>query len=194
MIQRLTLFETLVPECAIVAHIGTDIKNRIGQHQANGFSAEAMACLKTASESLGYDGAEFKKLPSGQPYAVGPGNQYISVSITHTQNILMAVVCDKFRVGIDAEAINRKLSDALLRRIIHPNEVFDSETTPLKVWTMKEAVLKLAGTGLRLNMNAIQLLPCPEHGYITTLDGNSISVYSNHFSEYWISLAISPFD
>jgi phosphopantetheinyl transferase len=195
MIERLSRLELIVPGCFAAVYVNSQGCDEYRNTKTiEGFSIEASLCLNKLQDTVNLGVISFKKHENGQPYAINPAGNLFGVSISHTTGIVIAVLSACYRVGIDAEKTDRKVSDALIRRIMHPDEVFDEQTPPIKVWTMKEAVLKLTGSGLRKNMNSLRLLPCSELGYITTVNDDTITVQSFQFSNYWISLAYSTIE
>ena len=88
----------------------------------------------------------------GAPYL--PEHLEISVSISHCRKAVAVVVSSEGRVGIDVEC-RRKIGDGLLERVCTPDEqsavcaAEDSTMAFLQLWTRKEAVLKMRGTGIQ---------------------------------------------
>lgn len=88
----------------------------------------------------------------GAPYL--PEYPEISVSISHCRKAVAVVVSSEGRVGIDVEC-RRKIGDGLLERVCTPDEqaavcaAEDSTMAFLQLWTRKEAVLKMRGTGIQ---------------------------------------------
>lgn len=88
----------------------------------------------------------------GAPYL--PEHPEISVSISHCRKAVAVVVSSEGRVGIDVEC-RRKIGDGLLERVCTPDEqaavcaAEDSTMAFLQLWTRKEAVLKMRGTGIQ---------------------------------------------
>ena len=88
----------------------------------------------------------------GAPYL--PEHPELSVSISHCRKAVAVVVSSEGRVGIDVEC-RRKIGDGLLERVCTPQEqaavcaAEDSTMAFLQLWTRKEAVLKMRGTGIQ---------------------------------------------
>lgn len=88
----------------------------------------------------------------GAPYL--PEHPELSVSISHCRKAVAVVVSSEGRVGIDVEC-RRKIGDGLLERVCTPDEqaavcaAEDSTMAFLQLWTRKEAVLKMRGTGIQ---------------------------------------------
>lgn len=97
-----------------------------------------------------------------------------------------AVICAVSRrpVGVDIENLGRKTSDALIRYTMNEEEQDMIAASPrhtfLRLWTMKEALVKLRGTGLQGNIPDL-LLPAntadisftteerPDRGYVFSI-------------------------
>ena len=88
----------------------------------------------------------------GAPYL--PDHPEFAVSISHCRTAVAVAVSPEGRVGIDVEC-RRKIGDGLLERICTPEEqaavrsAADSTMAFLQLWTRKEAVLKMRGTGIQ---------------------------------------------
>lgn len=88
----------------------------------------------------------------GAPYL--PDHPELSVSISHCRTAVAVAVSSEGRVGIDVEC-RRKIGDGLLERVCTADEqaavraAADPTMEFLQLWTRKEAVLKLRGTGIQ---------------------------------------------
>lgn len=88
----------------------------------------------------------------GAPYL--PDRPELSVSISHCRNAVAVAVSPEGRVGIDVEC-RRKISDGLMERVCMAEELAavrdaaDPTMSFLQLWTRKEAVLKMRGTGIQ---------------------------------------------
>lgn len=93
----------------------------------------------------------------GKPYFQNHRNLYFSIS--HCKEAI-AVVVDNKPVGIDVESY-REFSPALLQRTMNEEErqkITSSECPTeqfIRLWTQKEAVLKLRGTGIIDDLNHV---------------------------------------
>lgn len=113
-------------------------------------SAAALAVLKQI---------DIVKLPSGAPQVfVGSVPDARSVSITHSGPWAAAAVSAPHTfLGIDLEKIEKR-SRAWAEEFFDPSEKGPATEAHLtKVWTQKEAVVKLLGRGLSLNTREIVL-------------------------------------
>lgn len=88
----------------------------------------------------------------GAPYL--PDHPELSVSISHCRKAVAVAVRSKGRVGIDVEC-RRKIGDGLIARVCTLDEqaavraASDPTMAFLQLWTRKEAVLKMRGTGIK---------------------------------------------
>lgn len=122
-----------------------ELKGRTG-HEAGRALLEALYRRETG-ETM----PEIRIAEGGKPYFVD-SDWHFSISHTHRR-----VFCALSRrpVGIDAEELDRKINLKLADRVLSPMErqQFDAaahkEKALLTFWVLKEAAVKLAGTGLR---------------------------------------------
>jgi 4'-phosphopantetheinyl transferase len=88
----------------------------------------------------------------GAPYL--PDHPGLSVSISHCRTAVAVAVSPEGRVGIDVEC-RRKIGEGLLERVCTADEraavlaSADPTMAFLQLWTRKEAVLKMRGTGIQ---------------------------------------------
>lgn len=96
--------------------------------------------------------------------ALGERIEGVDFSISHCKNAIAVVLSDR-PVGVDVESF-RHAEEALLRRTMNPEEqadvcaAIDPAEAFTRLWTRKEAVLKLRGTGLVDDLHSV-LLPNP---------------------------------
>ena len=88
---------------------------------------------------------------AGKPYFPDSPWQF---SISHTHRRVFCALSQR-TVGIDAEELDRKLNLKLADKVLSPSEreqfekAEDRHRALLTFWVLKEAAVKLAGTGLR---------------------------------------------
>ena len=114
----------------------------------------------------------------GAPYL--PGGPYFSLS--HSKRGIAVAISDE-PIGIDIEAI-RPLSEGLVQRAMNPQEqaqiaaAANPEQEFIRLWTRKEAYVKMQGTGIISDMHKIlcDMLPVnwmevirEDKGYICTI-------------------------
>jgi len=90
---------------------------------------------------------------SGKPQLLLDGKQStLPFSITHSQGFAVAALAPTHKyIGIDLEKISPRMN-AWKTDFFHPTELTgEGDAFLTKLWTQKEAVVKLLGTGLTLN-------------------------------------------
>ncbi|MBQ8969019.1 MAG: 4'-phosphopantetheinyl transferase superfamily protein [Bacteroidaceae bacterium] len=123
----------------------------------------------------------------GKPYIKSQNEAAPHFSLSHCREAVACII-DSRPCGIDIEATGRKVSDSLIRYAMNDDEInlinrplpsegklegWGGNTLPqkeepegghpfLRLWTRKEAVLKLLGTGIRDTMKEV-LVDCPYH-------------------------------
>ncbi|WP_051526443.1 4'-phosphopantetheinyl transferase family protein [Alkanindiges illinoisensis] len=104
----------------------------------------------------------FAKDSYGKPYLVNTPNLQFSQSHC-AQQFVLVFNQQRIAIGVDIEARQRTINLAgLAKRILTAAEmqVFTQAANPqaylLKCWTIKEAVLKASGLGIRLNLNTLE--------------------------------------
>jgi len=133
---------------------------------------------------------DVRLLKNEKPKAFLNGRE-ISVSFSHTQKALSAVISEKYNVGCDIESVERSVSPGLIDRIKagkEPDELY-SEVEPIRIWTIKESALKMIGTGLRKSMNSIRVEQDDEELFtVDFFDGNRAKICSFKYQEHWITV------
>ena len=98
-----------------------------------------------------------QETPDGKPFL--KDYPAIHFNLSHTRGVAACVV-SRQPVGIDVERI-RPLNNALARRVLTPAEYqhVKSSAEPdiefIHLWTKKEALLKLIGTGIRAELDTV---------------------------------------
>lgn len=93
----------------------------------------------------------------GKPYILG--HPEIHFNFSHCREAVLCVVSDR-PVGCDVESI-REYKESLVRYTMNEAEIEQIEQSPdpaetfIRFWTMKEAVMKLSGEGIRNDMKTV---------------------------------------
>ena len=93
----------------------------------------------------------------GKPSIVG--HPEIHFNLSHCKEAVVCVVSDQ-PVGVDVESI-REYRESLVRYTMNDEEIREIESaedpasTFIRLWTMKEATLKLIGTGISNNIKTV---------------------------------------
>lgn len=152
---------------------------------------DAAFILREIAKASGLESDSFQlgKNELGKPVSSTLNGDLMGVSISHSQEVLAAALNRSGEIGIDIERTDRKVPEKLLTRILHPQESLDKSSPIIQIWTLKEAVLKCTGTGLRTNMNSIFLRRQHENLFITEFLNKPISVVSFEKNNHWFSIA-----
>lgn len=100
--------------------------------------------------------------------ALGERIEGVCFNISHCKNAIAVVLSDR-PVGVDVESF-RHAEEPLLKRTMNPEEQAEVRNAAnpteafTRLWTRKEAVLKLRGTGLVDNLHEV-LIPNPEQPF-----------------------------
>lgn len=126
---------------------------------------------RRALASLGLE-AEVLRTPAGaedagRPFVAGLGAPPVAISLTHSGTLACAAVAEGTQpLGIDLEAEALEAAPSFLEEAFAPGELdgfrpFEAwGLDPLRAaWTLKEAVLKVWGVGLRVPLTRLQLQP-----------------------------------
>ncbi|NGP89845.1 4'-phosphopantetheinyl transferase family protein [Fodinibius halophilus] len=125
----------------------------------------------------------------GQPYGVGHSRRYY-ISIAHSKDKVFCGISPNRAVGVDLEPIAREVSARLRSRILHPEESEGlAELETIRLWTIKEAFIKLRGQGLRLNMNQVRV-QSEEDAYFVEINNDKRAKICSFRSENdWLAIA-----
>lgn len=122
-----------------------------------------------------HDAPEFEYGEHGKPTIVG--HPAIHFNLSHCRLAVACAVSDQ-PIGIDIESI-REYNDSLVRYTMNDHEVSlilgadRPDVAFIRLWTMKEAVLKLSGVGISNDLKTVltgrehlETTAVPEKGYI----------------------------
>jgi 4'-phosphopantetheinyl transferase len=106
-------------------------------------------------------GVSIARTPSGRPYVVGDASP--EISLAHSGRCVICAA-SPMSVGIDVELL-RPLSEAMTRELLGPAVRDGGSSLPepersrraLRLWTAKEAYLKLTGSGLAIDPRTLQV-------------------------------------
>lgn len=168
-----------------------------GRHDSPGSKTTAKLLGEFVADRLRDHGESFSKLTlhkhaSGKPYACIDGRA-LGMSISHTRTRLWCALNRLGETGIDAEPADRKVSAALQKRIMHREEqgLLDSGVGVVQLWTIKEAILKYTGTGLRKAMCRVHVKRVGPHVFSSDADGSALHIYSFECRNHWVAVAVN---
>lgn len=119
------------------------------------------------------------------------GDTELSVSFSHTKDAISAAISFDYIVGCDTEQLNRIVNPSIIDRIFCENEtksLYDS-CDAIRIWTCKEAALKMIGTGLRKPMKSIRIEKIDDFLFeVDFNDGKRAKICSFQHRDHWISV------
>lgn len=139
----------------------------------SGHEAGRELLAKAYREKTGNDLPPIRIADRGKPYFEDSSFHF---SISHTKNHAFCALSE-CPVGIDAEEMDRFISPRLVEKILSPSEKerFDgSREMLLRFWVLKEAAVKLTGSGLQGYPNHTDF--DPNDPRIQTIDGCFVAV------------------
>lgn len=109
---------------------------------------------------LQQDDVQFMTDDYGKPYVVG---HKLAFNHSHSADLSALFMSDELQdIGIDIEQLQRKVRfESMARHCFHDDEyrIWQQQGKTsvhwFKVWTVKEAVLKASGLGIRINLNQL---------------------------------------
>lgn len=125
----------------------------------------------------------------GNPFAETASAQF-EVSIAHTDRVVFGGLSSGKAIGVDAEPLDRNVSDRVRARMMHPVEQQHGLDIPtIRLWTIKEAYIKLRGQGLRLNMNDVCVQQDGEEFTIKSENDKTAKICSFPYRGHWLAIA-----
>lgn len=148
--------------------------------------------LKLMAEQAGFDGlrAVISKNELGKPEGLYEKEPFF-VSIAHTGSTVLCGLSRSAHLGVDLEPAGRRVSDRLRKRLLGEYErstLAGYET--VRLWTIKEAVVKLTGLGIRKSLHEIVLTPSGDFAFSAQFDGETKArIQSFKHDNFWVAVA-----
>lgn len=117
--------------------------------------------------------------------------QNFKMSIAHTTERVICGIAADIELGVDIEPVNRSVPERLRNRLVNTNEasLVNNEET-IRLWTVKEALVKLKGTGLRTNLNECTITDFQDGIFYATYDNdNRAKICSFVHDNHWLAIA-----
>ena len=132
---------------------------------------------------------------SGKPWIkmrqMEAGSSQIPIGIAHTYHAVLAGISFDTSFGVDIESKDRVAHTTLKERIVRYEPLEKTrEESAIRVWSIKEAVLKLCGDGLRLGMDKVTIIKWYSWGCRVSMNGKRDAVVASCIVEgFWIAVA-----
>lgn len=131
---------------------------------------------------------EFEHTQQGKPFLIESQNrENIQFNLSHSNNMAILAVCKQHEVGIDIEYAERKIDWlGISRRFFTQNEqqaLFklpeaEQKTAFFKIWTRKEAHMKVTGKGLALAPTQFEVsVPPAQAAFIANSNAEEVKPY-----------------
>ena len=147
--------------------------------------------LKKLSGELGVVKGDFRILKDdlGQPYGQDRSQQYY-VSIAHSTEDIFCGITENDAIGVDLEPVDRSVPERLRPRILHPgeNDLF-GRMDLIRLWTIKEAYIKLRGQGLRMNMTHVLVTKGSSDFEVELNNDKTAKICSFQAGNNWLAIA-----
>lgn len=134
--------------------------------------------------------AHLDKENGGKPFA-RLKDKHLFVSFSHSRNKVFCALSQSKDIGIDTELLNREIPVKVLDRVLNDSErQLLEDLEPVQIWTIKEAAVKCLGTGLRTNLNEVNI-SVNDRGEISVRFNNDkfIEICSFRLTDHQIALA-----
>lgn len=101
----------------------------------------------------------------GKPYLK---NSTLRFSLSHTRGAVCAAFCDGAEIGVDVERRDRRVNEAMYKRVLSEEERFraTSDVDFIRFWVQKEAFLKRVGVGISRDLRGVNSLELPDTSVI----------------------------
>lgn len=160
------------------------------RRKAEYLSARKLFRFLLSNMDMNENEVQLLKEEEGKPYAVCRG-KHLYLSFSHSSLKVYCVISKNLDVGLDVEPAERNISKRVLERITSQAErSIIASLEPGQIWTIKEAVVKFLGTGLRTNLNELTIVK-NENSQISVRFNNDkfIEICSFKQSDHQIALA-----
>nr|NIT58074.1 4'-phosphopantetheinyl transferase superfamily protein [Fodinibius sp.]NIV12990.1 4'-phosphopantetheinyl transferase superfamily protein [Fodinibius sp.]NIY26656.1 4'-phosphopantetheinyl transferase superfamily protein [Fodinibius sp.] len=125
----------------------------------------------------------------GQPFGKTDTQKFF-ISIAHTDDFVLCGLSPNSPIGVDLEPADRTVPGRLKQRITHPKESNVASDIPLiRLWTIKEAYIKLRGQGLRMNMNEVQIRRESDQIFAKINNDKRAKICSFRMENNWLAVA-----
>ena len=125
--------------------------------------------VETPPESWRFESNDYGKPAISHPDA----GKYLEFNLTNTPGLVACMVSDRYHVGVDAEAFDRKSTTLdIAKRFFSKREFAELQTHPAEsltrrffhYWTLKEAYIKVRGMGMSIPLADFSMIENADNG------------------------------
>lgn len=153
--------ETLRERAAPVLPTGFSAKERAHEGRRKAFFA-GRSCISALLQS---EGLTDTVVPDPQfGFVTLKNHRELSINISHTDEVAVAALSTS-PLGVDIERADRPISQKVLDKILLPGEeeglrrVLGEAFRPVFLWSVKEAISKATGLGIKFGLSAFEIIP-----------------------------------
>ncbi|HED66797.1 MAG TPA: 4-phosphopantetheinyl transferase family protein [Planctomycetes bacterium] len=180
----------------VCARVPSGLRGRRGVDEARRLGHEALELSARLARRPPVEGASFPRDDERAPLPVRTGRCTWHFSTTNTRGLAAAVVAP-FRIGIDAEWLDRPRIEAPLAYFDARERArlgLDERRGVIALWSAKEAVLKQVGVGIA-GMGRVRLeSAAPGHRLRLAFDGERFDVRLFFRGDHVLSIATTEPD
>jgi len=183
-IRHIELPDEIILSCELLSE-SDESKNKDEAESTSG----AFLIRRMAKKHMAVNHLEVYTLKNEKPKAF-TGDNELSVSFSHTKDAISAAISFEYLVGCDIESSDRSVSPALVNRMrgeFEAQELYKLDE--IRIWTCKEAALKMIGTGLRKPMRSVNLFQLDVNLFGVEIDNEiRAKICSFKHNKHWISI------
>lgn len=147
---------------------------------------------KRIADKMGMNGEELitRTNKGGRPLAEYRGQEYY-MSLTHSNEKVLCGLSAELPIGVDIEPTGRQITTELRKRIMYDDEVQTLQgVNTLRIWTMKEALLKLHGKKMGSSLREC-VINCSDTDIYDAEVSEKVKakIFSEKYENYWIAVA-----
>ncbi len=143
---------------------------------------------------LDVESLSLKKTAQGRPFGETESGQFY-VSIAHTNHHVFCGLSPNRSIGVDLEPVSREVKVDVRKRILSDDERNNKalqNVETLRLWTIKEAIVKLTGGGMGKHMAVSRVRQTDNYVFNTSMEGfEDIQIYSRQYLNHWIAVAMA---
>ena len=192
--------EVIFAWCTVQETFSMNFLSPVQYDEFNAFKSESRqreyvatrGLIKQMVETMDLNSEKFElqKNELGKPWGLYNDNEY-RLSIAHTAGHVLCAISPERELGVDLEPTSREVPDQLRSRIINAQESSLLNDEPdIRIWTIKEAIVKLQGKGMRTNL--IECTITAKNGRIfsaTFDDDKKARICSFEHKNNWLAIA-----
>lgn len=160
-----------IPESVLSDFENEEFQSFTNERRKHEYLTSRMLFRELLSETdWDYPEIKLEKNDMGKPVVI-PMESGIHISFSHSNELVVCAISRAYDIGVDVESKNRVINERVVRRILSEREweIYTQED-PIKLWTVKESLVKSLGTGFRTNLNQLEVTLRQNNQFSAVLD------------------------